>query len=174
MRNADTCYDTCRTDRSRSNPDLDAIGSGLYERLGARSCRHVASNQLRTRKFPSERIILTGFGVNYYGLDSEPGRPLRSSGALVLLRDALYYRARFSRVELTIPGKAITYLGVTDMHKNKPLHQSVVAIRFMGPEGREEKAAFRIPYPAQWVAAIKANLIVGTPRSGQPESGKTP
>jgi len=122
-----------------------------------------------TRKFPSEQIILTGFGVNYYGLDSEPGRPLRSSGALVLLRDALYYRARFSRVELTIPGKAITYIGVTDMHKNKPLHQNVVAIRFMGPEGQEEKAAFRIPYPAQWVAAIKANLTTGMPRSGQPE-----
>jgi hypothetical protein len=112
-----------------------------------------------TRKFPAEQIVLTGFGVNYYGLESEPGRPLRSSGVLVLLRDALYYRARFARRELTIPGPAITYIGVTDMHKNRPLHQSVVSIRFLGPEGREEKAAFRIPYPAQWVAAIKTNLI---------------
>ncbi len=124
-----------------------------------------------TRKFPREQIVLTGFGVNYYGLESEPGRPLRSSGALVLLRDALYYRARFSRVELTIPGAAITYIGVTDTHKNKPLHQNVVAIRFMNAEGREEKAAFRIPYPAQWVTAIKANLIENKTLSSGPGTG---
>jgi hypothetical protein len=124
-----------------------------------------------TRKFPREQIVLTGFGINYYGLESEPGRPLRSSGALVLLRDALYYRARFTRVELTIPGAAITHIGVTDMHKNRPLHQNVVSIRFIGPEGREEKAAFRIPYPAQWVAAIKANLIGKNPHPAGPDRG---
>lgn len=124
-----------------------------------------------TRKFPPEQIILTGFGVNYYGLESEPGRPLRSSGALVLLRDALYYRARFAQREITIPGAAITHIGVTDTHKDKPLHQNVVAIRFIGPDGREEKAAFRIPYPAQWVTAIKANLIENKPLSSGPGAG---
>ena len=110
-------------------------------------------------KFPREQIVLSSFGVNYYGLESEPGPPLRSTGALVLLKDRLYYRARFADRELAIPGAAITGIGVTGVHKGRPLHQYVVDIRFLNAAGREEKAAFRVPLPAQWSAAIKATLI---------------
>jgi hypothetical protein len=112
-----------------------------------------------TDKFDKERIVITSFGVNYYGLESEPGGPLRSAGALVLLKDGIYYRARFARRELHIPGSAITYIGVTNVHKGKDLHQTVVVLQFLSPEGREERAAFRIPYPGQWVSAIKKNLL---------------
>jgi hypothetical protein len=122
-----------------------------------------------SEKFPRERIVLTSFGVNYYGLESESGGPLRSVGALVLLRDCLYYRARFAKQELTIPGAAITHIGVTDTHKGKPLHQYVVTIRFMNAQGKEEKAAFRIPLPAQWTAAIKATLIRDRALNSAPE-----
>ena len=110
-------------------------------------------------KFEKKNIIITSFGVNYYGLESEPGAPLRSSGALVLLKDGIYYRARHANRELFIPGSSITYLGVSQSHKGKDLHQTVVVIQFLNQDGREEKAAFRIPYPAQRVAAIKANLL---------------
>jgi len=112
-----------------------------------------------TDKFDEKEIILTSFGVNYYGLESEPGGPLRSAGALVLLKDGIYYRARYAKRELYIPGSAITYIGVTNVHKGKDLHQSIVVLQFLSPEGREEKAAFRIPYPGQWVGAIKSNLL---------------
>jgi len=112
-----------------------------------------------TDKFDKQQIIITSFGVNYYGLESEPGGPLRSAGALVLLKDGIYYRARYANRELHIPGSAITYIGVTNVHKGKDLHQTVVVLQFLNPEGKEEKAAFRMPYPAQWVAAIKSNLL---------------
>ncbi len=110
-------------------------------------------------KFEKNDIIITSFGVNYYGLESEPGAPLRSSGALVLLKDGIYYRARYANRELFIPGSSITYIGVSGVHKGKDLHQTVVVIQFLNQDGREERGAFRIPYPAQWVAAIKANLL---------------
>jgi hypothetical protein len=128
-----------------------------------------------TEKFPREQIVLTSFGVNYYGLESEPGGPLRSTGALVLLRDRLYYRARFANRELSIPGPSITHIGVTDTHKGKPLHQYVVAIRFLNAAGQEEKAAFRMPLPAQWTAAIKATLIADRtlPSAGPPDEKKS-
>jgi hypothetical protein len=112
-----------------------------------------------TDKFDKAQIIITSFGVNYYGLESEPGGPLRSAGALVLLKDGIYYRARFAKRELYIQGSAITYIGVTNVHKGKDLHQTVVVLQFLNPEGREDKAAFRIPYPGQWVGAIKSNLL---------------
>jgi len=110
-------------------------------------------------KFDKNEIIITSFGVNYYGLESEPGGPLRSAGALVLLKNGLYYRARFAKRELHIPGSAITYIGVTNAHKGKDLHQAVVVVQFLNPEGKEERAAFRMPYPSQWVAAIKSNQL---------------
>ena len=112
-----------------------------------------------TDKFDEEQIIITSFGVNYYGLESEPGGPLRSAGALVLLKNGIYYRARYAKRELFIPGSSITYIGVTNVHKGKDLHQTVVVLQFLNSEGKEERAAFRIPYPAQWVAAIKSNLL---------------
>jgi hypothetical protein len=112
-----------------------------------------------TDKFDKDQIIITSFGVNYYGLESEPGGPLRSAGALVLLKGGIYYRARYAKRELYIPSSAITYIGVTNVHKKKDLHQTVVVLQFLSQEGREEKAAFRIPYPGQWVGAIKSNLL---------------
>jgi hypothetical protein len=119
-------------------------------------------------KFDRSQIIITSFGVNYFGLESEPGGPLRSSGALVLVKDGLWYRARFANRELFIPGPSITYIGVTHTHKGKELHQHVIAIHFLNSEGKEEKAAFRLPLPAQWVAAIKAHLV-GDRRLREPE-----
>jgi hypothetical protein len=112
-----------------------------------------------TEKFDKNDIVITSFGVNYFGLESEPGGLLRSSGALVLLKDGIYYRARFANRELFIPGSAITYIGVTDTHKGKNLHQSAVVLQFLNRSGKEEKSVFRIPYPAQWIAAIKSNLL---------------
>ncbi len=112
-----------------------------------------------SQKFEKDSIIICSFGVNYYGLESEPGGPLRSSGVLVLLKDGLYYRARFANRELFIQGPAITYIGITDSHKKKSLHQTVIVIQFLNAEDKEEKAAFRIPYPSQWVEAIKVNLL---------------
>ena len=112
-----------------------------------------------TDKFDKSDIIITSFGVNYYGLDSEPGGPLRSAGALVLLKHGIYYRARYAKRELLIPGSSITYIGVSNVHKGKDLHQSVVVLQFLNQEGKEDKAAFRMPHPAQWVAAIKGNLL---------------
>jgi len=115
-----------------------------------------------TDKFDKSDIVITSFGVNYYGLESEPGGPLRSAGALVLLKHGIYYRARYAKRELLIPGSSITYIGVSNVHKGKDLHQSVVVLQFLNQDGKEEKAAFRIPYPAQWVAAIKSNLLEKT------------
>jgi hypothetical protein len=111
------------------------------------------------RKFPREKIVRTGFGITFFGLDSEPGAPQRILGALVLLRDGLYFRARVTNRELYIPGAAILHIGLTDTHRNRTLRQYVVAIRFRTPEGKGETAAFRFLRPAPWVSAIQATLL---------------
>ncbi len=116
-------------------------------------------------KFDEDNIIITAFGVNYFGLESEKGGPLRSSGALVLLKDGLYYRARYLKRELFIKGNSITYIGISDVHKGKPLYQNAVIIQFLNDEGKEDKAAFRMPYPNHWLVAIRKNLIGASKRN---------
>jgi hypothetical protein len=111
------------------------------------------------RKFSRERIVLTSFSVTFYGLESEPGGPARSVGALVLSKDGLYFLARVSHRELTIPGSAIIHLDVTNTHRGRTLRQYVLAIRFLNSEGKGETAAFRLLRPARWITAIKATLI---------------
>ncbi len=111
------------------------------------------------RKFERRRILVTSFGVYYYGHESEAGGPLRSTGALVLVKNGLYYRARFSRRELFIRAPAIVYLGTSDQFKGQPLYQQVLVIGYLNEEGRQDQVAFRVPYLSHWMAAIRANLL---------------
>jgi hypothetical protein len=111
------------------------------------------------RKFERRRILVTSFGVYFYGLDSESRGPLRSSGALVLLKNGLYYRARFSRRELFIRGSAIIYLGTAEQYKGHPLYQQVMVVGFLNEQGKPDQAAFRVPYLSQWIGAIRSGVL---------------
>ncbi len=120
--------------------------------------RRIESSRIE-RKFNKDEVVITSYGVNYFGLSSEKGRIPRSSGILVLLKDAIYYRARFSKRELLIPGKSIRSLKIVETHKGKPLYQKSIAIDFINNDGTLDTAAFRIPFPAQWLGAIKRYLL---------------
>lgn len=122
--------------------------------------RRIESSRIE-KKFNGKDIVITSYGVNYFGLSSEKGRIPRSSGILVLLKDAIYYRARFTRRELLIPGKSIRALKIVETHKGKPLYQKSIAIDFINNNGNLDTAAFRIPFPAQWLGAIKKYLLNG-------------
>jgi hypothetical protein len=112
-------------------------------------------------KFPRESIVRIGFGVTYYGLDSETGTLQRTLGALALLKDGLYFRARVGGQELHIPGAAVLNIGLINTHKGRTLRQYVVGIRFRTSEGKGETAAFRFPRPVLWITALKDTLTPG-------------
>jgi len=115
------------------------------------------------RKFPRERIVRTSFLVTYYGLDSQPaGGAFRSLGAAVLLKDGLYFRARVTAFELTIPAAAILSIGLTNSHRGRTLRQYVVAIRFRTSAGQGETAAFRFALPGRWLTALRSTLLSGS------------
>ena len=112
------------------------------------------------KKFERDRIIITGFGVNFFGQESEPGALLRSVGVLILLRDGLYYRSRFGPRELMIPKSNITGLEIANIFKKKSLHINTMVISFENQDGKPDRAAFRIPHhPAQWMEVIKMKLL---------------
>jgi hypothetical protein len=113
------------------------------------------------RRFPRSRVVGTSYLVTYYGLESQPAGPLRSLGAVVLLKDGLFFRARVSGLELSIPAADILSIGLANTHRGRTLRQYVVAIRFRNPEGQGETAAFRFAQPGRWLTALRETLLPG-------------
>ena len=120
--------------------------------------RRIETNRIMT-KFDKDDFLLLSFAVNYFGRESEPGRLVRSSGALVLTKTELYYRARYRTNELTIEGTSIAEIDVTDVFKGKPLNQQAIAIYYINEFGNRDKAVFRIPHSVKWVNLINSRFI---------------
>ena len=110
-------------------------------------------------RFGGEKILAMSFGVNYFGRDSEPGSPRKSSGFLLLLSDRLFYRSRLKKIELDIPGSSIARVYHDRSHKGTNLHQSLVKINFINDQNEKDTAAFKVPYPPQWINAIENSLL---------------
>jgi hypothetical protein len=44
-------------------------------------------------------------------------------------------------------------------HKGTNLHQSLVKINFINDQNEKDTAAFKVPYPPQWINAIENSLL---------------
>ena len=111
------------------------------------------------RRFSGNPVLAMSFGVNYFGRATEKGAPRRNSGFLLLLSDRLFYRSRFAKVELEVPVAQIARVYHDRSHKGVNLHLSVVKIDFLTDQNEKDCAAFKVPYPPQWIAAIENKLF---------------
>jgi hypothetical protein len=107
------------------------------------------------QRFGNRPIRAMSFGVNFFGVTSEPGKPSRSSGFLLLFADELFYRSRIKKIELEIPGSRVARVYHDRSHKGVDLHQSLVKIDFLNDQNQKDTAAFKVPYPPQWMQAIE-------------------
>ena len=110
-------------------------------------------------RFGSHKMLAMSFGVNFFGRATEPGSPRKSSGFLLLLPDRLFYRSRLKKLELEIPAAKIARVYHDKVHKGVNLHQSLVKIDFINSENERDTAAFKVPYPPQWIRAIENTLL---------------
>ena len=110
-------------------------------------------------RFGNQKIQAMSFGVNYFGRASESGPPRKSSGFLLLLSDRLFYRSRLKKIELEIPASSIARTYHDRSHKGVNLHQSLVKIDFVNELNQRDTAAFKVPYPPQWMQAIENTLL---------------
>jgi hypothetical protein len=106
-------------------------------------------------RFGSRPILAMSFGVNFFGRASESGKPRRSSGFLLLLNDALFYRSRVKKIELEIRGTHIARVYHDRTHKGVDLHQSLVKIDFLNDQNQKDTAAFKVPYPPSGCRRLK-------------------
>ena len=116
--------------------------------------RNVESKRLR-QKLGEGNILLSNYRVHFYGVESVPGIPFNSIGALGLSAEGMYYCSRILKRELFIPGSKFSSLSVTDDFKGKNMYGNVVIFNFINEKGEKDRAAFRIPYPERWSTAIR-------------------
>ena len=110
------------------------------------------------QRFGGHKILAMSFGVNYFGRATESGPPRKSSGFLLLLSDRLFYRSRLKKIELEIPASSISRVYHDRSHKGIELHQSLVKVNFINEKKEKDTAAFKVPYPPQWMQAIE-NIV---------------
>lgn len=111
------------------------------------------------RQYGLHTAKMMSFGVSYFGLASDPGRRRHSSGFLILLPDRLVFRSRFKQVNIEVIGDQITGISHGNSHGGVKLHQPVIKIAFQTSENKRDAVAFKVPYPAQWMTAIKTGFI---------------
>lgn len=115
--------------------------------------KNMESRRLR-RKLGDGQILLSGFNVHYYGLESDDKLLFNSMGALGLSSEGLYYCSRILKKEIFIKGEQFSSIAVTDDFNGKNMYGHVVAFNFINNKGAHDRAAFRIPYPEKWSKAI--------------------
>ena len=113
------------------------------------------------RNYGLENAKMMSFGVNYFGLASESSKLRTSSGLLLLLSDRLVYRSRFRHITLEINGDHIIGISHGTSHGGVKLHQPAMQIAFRTAEHERDAAAFKVPYPVQWMKAIQAGFLDG-------------
>ena len=111
------------------------------------------------QRFGQQKVLAVSFGVNYFGRASEEGKPHKSNGFLLLLPDRLFYRSHRSRIELDIPVEKIDRVYPGTSIKGVDLHQSVMKVNFINATNDRDSAAFRVPYPPQWIRMIEKTVI---------------
>jgi hypothetical protein len=102
-----------------------------------------------------KNVLAQSFGVHYFGTAREPGAPRKSSGFLLLHRKGLLYRSRLKKIEVNIPGNAIKRVYHDRSHKGVDLHQSLIKVDFINARQQPDTAAFKVPYPPQWIRMIE-------------------
>jgi hypothetical protein len=112
-------------------------------------------NRWIEKRFGDDNILVMSFGVNFFGIASESGKLSKSSGFLLLLSDRLFYRSRMTKREFEIMGSRITGVTHGNSIRGIDLNQSVMKITFLDDMERTDTAAFRVPYPPQWIRAIE-------------------
>ncbi|MFH2130266.1 MAG: hypothetical protein ABIK68_07815 [bacterium] len=126
--------------------------------LGYVALRRWQDQRFIHHRFGSNNIRAISYGVHYFGRTSDTGSIRRSSGVLVLLADRLYFRSRRARLELEIPGKKLINVYHDVRHRGEELHQSLMMVEFINENKKKDTAAFKVPYPPQWIQATLTTL----------------
>jgi len=111
--------------------------------------------------FAADEILAISFGtIRFRGRPSKK-KVRKQKGFLILVPHALIFKPGASMFQDDIKKPAFEILKKdarrvyhSASHKGRDLNQSVINIDFINARGDMDSAAFKVPYPPQWLAAI--------------------
>lgn len=121
-------------------------------------------------RFSGVRPIIVSFGVKYFGLASDHGPIKSSSGFLLIFPDLLFFKSN-KGLEWSASAEAVTGVDHDTNHRGRDLKQSIMVVDFINPEAQPDRAAFRVPYPPQWIKAIDRFLVSRRGKGNEPSQG---
>lgn len=120
-------------------------------------------------RFPGETPIISSFGVFFFGNESDKGAVRRISGMLLLFNHGILFKAK-SGFEWEAPAENVIGVGHDTSIRGRDLNQSVMIVEFVNRDNQPDRAAFRAPYPPQWMDAIRSVLLKRIKVSGDATS----
>jgi hypothetical protein len=110
------------------------------------------------RRFPGQEPVVTSFRVIFWGQEPSPSPVRKRTGVLLLLPDRIFFRGG-GGYEWEVSGPQVTGVDHDSAINGENLNQSVMIVQFDDQNGQATRAAFRVPYPPQWMKAIEVTLI---------------
>jgi hypothetical protein len=119
------------------------------------SWRRYKDKKWINKRFGANQILAMSFGIIFFTINSR-GSIIKNNGFLLLLSDRLFFKSRSSKIELEILKENIKNIYHSAAHKGIDINQSVINIDFLTKDKKTDSAAFKVPYPPQWLGAIKS------------------
>jgi hypothetical protein len=98
--------------------------------------------------------VLVDDAANFFGRESRGVLQLRGNGCLALSDDTLAFAMWFPRRTLVVPRASITAVEATDSHLGKRIGRPLLRIRFTGPDGEPDAAAWYVRDLPRWRATL--------------------
>jgi hypothetical protein len=109
-------------------------------------------------RFDGVQPIINGFGVLYFGRESDTEKIRPKNGFLLVLPDRLFFRSR-TGIEWEAPADRLIRVSPETGLPNKDFHQSVMVVEYYDSSDLVDRAAFKVPYMPEWIRAIDMKLM---------------
>ena len=110
------------------------------------------------RTFPGRPPLVQSFGITCFETTGPAGSAREHKGLLVLFPDRLVFFSRRKKRKIDLPGPAITGVRHDTGLKGEDLGRSLMVVEFTNETGAPDAAAYRVPYPPQWIKAVQSLL----------------
>jgi hypothetical protein len=105
-------------------------------------------------RFAGREVMRAAYEANFFGLQSRGPAQVRGNGALVLLRDELYFLQAVTKLEITIPLADIEEASLVQSHLGKRIGRPLLRVDFRAAAG-VDAVAWYVYDAADWKSAIE-------------------
>jgi hypothetical protein len=113
-------------------------------------------------RFAGREVLRAAYEANFFGLQSRGLAQVRGNGALVLLRDKLYFLQAVTKREITMPLADIEAVSLVKSHLGKRIGRPLLRVDFRAAAAADA-VAWYVYDAAAWKSAIEEARLLNGP-----------